>query len=228
MTQDSKSPISEAAVIRFLEQNPAFLNQHPDVLVKLQWTDSSSGNAISFAEKQIAHLRQKIHELESKFLELIQFGNENDDLLTKYHTMSLRLIRANTLSGVFESVYDVIRQEFSLPHVALRVWLADQTLQVGPEFESVNDLLRRSIEQMSAPCIDRFSALPYHETLAGWLWEEPANIGSAAIIPLRENNVTFGALLIGSPELDRFSRQMSTVYLEQMAEHIAAAIVKNK
>ena len=228
MTQHPTSLLSEAAVIDFLQKHPDFLNQHPEVLLKLEWTDSSDGSTISFAEKQISYLRQKITGLERKLMELVQFGNENDDLLAKYHTLSLRLIRANTLTNVFSSVYEILRQEFNLPYVAIRVWQIDRTLQIGPEFETVNDLLRRCVEQMQAPAIDRFSALPYHEILADWLWEASKKIGSAAIIPLRDNNITLGALLIGSPDSEHFSRQMSTVYLEQMAAHIAAAIIKNK
>lgn len=228
MDNDTVPTITGAMVVEYLRNHPNFLDLHPEVMGFLQNKSTSDGKVISFTERKTEFLRRRVDELEKKMLELVQFGTENDELLTKYHAMALRLIQADTLSNVFQTVYRGLNEEFNLPYAAIRVWFDNTTLQVGPEFEEVSDLLKRAIEQMNTPFVDKFASLPYHESFAEWLWEEPIKIGSAAVAPLRQEGQTFGVLLMASPDSTRFSRQMGAVYLNQMIDQIAAAIIRNK
>ena len=213
-------------VASFLRENPDFFNQYPDILTEIRLKPKSSKHTISFAEHQIAYLRDRINELEQKMVELLKFGLENDALLVKYHKMALTLIHANSLPALFESVYDIIRTDFDLPYVAIRLWPQEKTLLVGAEFETVTDVPRRYIEQQKAPYMGSIDSLPCKPEFAQWLWVTPEEIGSVALVPLRYAGKTLGALLIASSDKTKFSQQMGTLFLEQMAEQIAAAIHK--
>ena len=57
-------------VASFLRENPDFFNQYPDILTEIRLKPKSSKHTISFAEHQIAYLRDRINELEQKMVEL--------------------------------------------------------------------------------------------------------------------------------------------------------------
>ena len=219
--------ITTADVIAFLENTPDFFAQHPDILAKIQIKSADSDQTISFADHQIAYLRDKMAELEQKMIELLEFGLENDELLTKYHKMAIALIRAKTLSELFESVYQIVKADFALPHVAIRIWPETGTLQVGSEFDPINDIAKKYIEQQKTPYMGALTALPCHTELADCFLVPADKIGSVALVPLRNAEKVIGVLLIGSDDKTKFGQQMGTLFLEQMAEQVAAAISKN-
>jgi uncharacterized protein YigA (DUF484 family) len=53
-------------------------------------------------------------------------------------------------------------------------------------------------------------------------------VQSVVILPLRSGEATFGLLILGSPDLERFTSQMGTDFLVHIAETASAALAPLK
>jgi len=110
-------------VARYLREHPDFLNQHHELFSELTVPHPQhGGQAISLAERQLHALRDKIRALELKLAELIRFGEENDDISTKVHRLSVALLQAGSAAAVRQGLADSLRDDFAVPHVSLKLW----------------------------------------------------------------------------------------------------------
>src|SRR2546423_3657421 len=137
-------------VARFLRTNPQFFDQHPELLESIHVPHPYGGRAIPLAERQTVALREKVRLLEGKLGELIQFGEENDAISEKVHRLAAALVGARDFPALVHSLYFHLREDFAVPHVALRVW----GKSVPADFEEARDASdeqRRHAETLGAP-----------------------------------------------------------------------------
>ena len=137
-------------VALFLRSHPQFFDQHPQLLESIFVPHPHGGRAIPLAERQILGLRERAKLLEGKLAELIRFGEENDAIGEKVHRLSVALLGARDFAASAHALYFHLREDFAVPHVALRVWgrsLLDGTLEGSP----VEPELRDKAETMGAP-----------------------------------------------------------------------------
>src|SRR5690606_30001441 len=125
-------------VARYLREHPDFLVEHGDIFVTVNVPHPQGGQAITLAERQLHALRDKIRLLEAKLRELIRFGEENDEIGTKLHRLMLTLIAAEEFDTLHQALLQGLREDFRVPHVALRVWDAVATQEDGV-FEPVSE-----------------------------------------------------------------------------------------
>src|SRR4051812_32564952 len=109
-------------VARFLRTNPEFFDDNPELLENVQVPHPYGGRAISLAERQTLALRDKVKLVEGKLGELIRFGEENDAISEKVHRLAVALVGARDFPALTQSLYFHLREDFAVPHVALRVW----------------------------------------------------------------------------------------------------------
>src|SRR5574342_758544 len=106
----------------FLRGHPQFFDQHPELLEKIHVPHPHGGRAIPLAERQTLALREKVKLLEGKLGELIKFGEENEAISEKVHRLSVALVGASDFAALARSLYFHLREDFAVPHVALRIW----------------------------------------------------------------------------------------------------------
>lgn len=205
-------------VARFLKANPGFFDQHPGLLEAICVADQHGGRAIPLAERQLVTLREKSKLLESKLLELIRFGEDNDAISEKTHRLTVALLGARDFAAVANALYFHLREDFSVPHVALRVW--GRPLPEGtPEGAQVSDAQRSRVESMGAPQC----GAPADNLFGTWFGEAREHVRSLALIPLGATSV-FGLLALGSEDAQRFYPEMGTLYLRRIGETVTAAL----
>src|SRR5436190_20513915 len=107
---------------RFLRANPQFFDQNPELLESIHVPHPYGGRAIPLAERQTVALREKVKGLEAKLGELIKYAEENDQISEKVHRLSVALAGARDFPALTRSLYFHLREDFAVPHVALRVW----------------------------------------------------------------------------------------------------------
>src|SRR6185295_9411688 len=137
-------------VAQFLKAHPQFFDQHPQLLETIYVPHPHGGRAIPLTERQIVTLREKVKALEGKLTELIRFGEDNDAIGEKVHRLSLALLGAKDFAATAHALYFHLREDFAVPHVALRVWgksLLEGTVEGSP----VEPALRDRAETMGAP-----------------------------------------------------------------------------
>jgi uncharacterized protein YigA (DUF484 family) len=213
--------IDAAGVARYLQVHPEFLEQYAELVSQLHIPSPHGDKAISISERQISTLREKVRQLESKLAELIRFGEENDIIGAKVHRLAVALLAAGDFAAVLSVLYAHLGGAFAVPHVALRFW----------ELPPVGDSAEFAPLDATARDFAIGLAHPYCGPTAGqdaahWFGESGSHVRSLALVPLRHDGVTFGALVLASEEAHRFYVEMGTLYLTRIGDLAVAAILR--
>jgi uncharacterized protein YigA (DUF484 family) len=205
-------------VAQFFRTHPQFFDQHPELLESIFVPHPYGGRAIPLAERQILSLREKVKLLEGKLAELIRFGEANDAISEKVHRLAVGLAAARDFAAAMQALHFHLREDFSVPHVALRLW--GRALPAGaPEGAPVEDALRAQAEAMGAPQCGPAAASPF----LAWFGDAREHIRSLALVPLGQTKA-IGLLALGSEDAQRFYAEMGTLYLRRIGELTAAVL----
>ncbi len=207
-------------VAAWLKANPEFFEQYANLLSEIHIPHPHGGRTISISERQTLKLREDSKRLESKLREVIQFGEENDAISEKVHRISLSLIASQDIRGLLNSVYLSLREDFAVPHVALRVWHGNGHADL-PEFGPVSEVSREFATSLTHPYCSAHAMVD----TAGLFGEAGAHLRSFSYMPLR-NGETFGLLALASEDAQRFYPEMGTLYLKRLAELVGAGIAR--
>lgn len=207
-------------VARYLQDHPEFFEQYADMLAGVSIPHPHGGRAIPLSERQMVSLREKNKVLESKLRELVQFGEDNDAIGEKVHRVSLELMKAPNLDTLLKVLYYHLREDFSVPHVALRLW-TDWDHAPAPEFSSASPELKAFAESLVHPYC---GAKAMFET-GQWFAENESAVKSFAYVPLAGQKV-FGLLAFASEDPERFYPEMGTLYLKRLGELVSTALAR--
>ncbi len=208
-------------VVRYLQDNPAFFEDYAELLAQIYIPHPHGGRAIPIAERQILTLREKSKMLEGKLAELIQFGEENDAIGEKMHRLCLALISAGDVQAMLQALYYNLREDFAVPHAAVRVWRPAPGALAGAELAPVSDELREYAAGLEHP----FCGPGANPEVASWFGEVSAQLRSFACVPLRDAaNGCIGMLALASEDAARFYPEMGTLYLKRLGELASAAL----
>src|SRR5262245_60564673 len=183
------------------------------------------GRAIPLSDRQMLTLREKSRALESRLTELLQIGEENDAIGEKMHRLTLALLSAPDWQSLLSVLFLHLREDFSVPHAALRVWGAGSGAPEGaadsPEFRSVGEQLKRYAAGLAQP----FCGPSGSAEAAAWFGEGASHVRSVAHMALRDREC-FGMLALGSEDVLRFYPEMGTLYLKRMGDLAGAALLR--
>ena len=205
-------------VAQFLRSNPQFFDQHPQLLETIYVPHPHGGRAIPLTERQIVGLREKVRLLETRLGEFVRFGEDNDAIGEKVHRLALALLGAQDFRAASNAIYFHLREDFAVPHVALRVW-GRQQAEGTDEGAPVEAGLRARAETMGAPQCGAASGNPF----LPWFRDAQEHIRSMALVPLGQTRA-FGLLALGSEDPQRFFAEMGTLYLRRIGELAAGAL----
>jgi uncharacterized protein YigA (DUF484 family) len=167
-------------------------------------------------------LREKNRQTETKLAELIAFGEENDQISEKVHRLAVGMIAAETFQAVIHLLNFHLHDDFSVPHVALRLWHKPDGIEDLPEFAAVSEELQVFAETLARPYCGSTAGFG----TASWFGEAAPHIRSQALIALRNGGGTVGLIALGSEEAQRFYADMGTLYLERLGEMVSAALAR--
>jgi len=205
-------------VAMFLRTHPKFFEQHPELLEKILVPHPYGGRAIPLSERQTLALRDKLKAVEGKLGELLQFGEDNDQISEKVHRLAVALVGARDFPALAHSLYLHLRDDFAVPHVALRIW-GKSVSPDYPEAAAVEGAQRQHADTMGAPQCGAAAGHPF----LPWFGEAAEHVRSIALVPLGDATV-FGMLALGSEDAQRFYPEMGVLYLRRIGELCAAGI----
>ncbi|MEA3157124.1 MAG: uncharacterized protein QOK44_4713 [Betaproteobacteria bacterium] len=210
------------AVASYLGEHPEFFEQYADMLADIYIPHPHGGRAIPISERQILTLRERSKQLEAKLREVIQFGEENDAIGEKVHRLALALIGARDLASVISTIHYNLREDFAVPHIALRAWNAPGASDVA-ELNPASEATREFTTKLVSP----FCSTHAPEGTSADLFAASASLlKSFSYIPLRDSD-TFGLLALASEDAERFYPEMGTVYLKRIGDMVGAAVRRN-
>jgi len=187
-------------------------------------------------ESEVARLEREMRSLETKLAGLTEEVGRNDSLLRKTQERELELLRASSLTQLFERLIVGLRASYQLDEVALilhdpqheiRHLLSGDGVTAGePPGVCFVDALVTVAPQLAS--LERPWLGPYrkadHELLVpGVSAPQP---GSLALIPLRRNEPLDGVLVFSSSDPQRFTPELASDFLAHLGL-VAAICVEN-
>ena len=211
--------LSASRIADFLRDQPDFFQTHAEVFVSMRVPAPHGGRAVSLVERQLLAVKDKVRSLEMKLAEMIRAGQENDATLTKIADWTHTLIAARDATNLPQLVETGILTYFNVPHVALRLWQIDTPYIHLPCASSVAPDVITFTNGLMAPYCGPNSGF----SAANWL---PDPILSLAMLPLRTQGTTqtFGLLVLGSPDPQRFTSSMGTELLVRIGQAASGAL----
>lgn len=209
-------------VAQYLQDHPQFFEEHAELMSHMVIPHPHGGRTISITERQMLSLRDKNKQLEAKMNELLQFGEENDSIGEKMHRLGVAMIAAASFQSVLHTLNFHLRDDFSIPHVALRLWDRPASADELPEFTEVSAELQAFAETLSQPYCGSTSGF---ET-SSWFGDASRQVRSQALIAMRNGGGTIGMIALGSEDAQRFYAGMGTLYLERLGEMASAALAR--
>ena len=205
-------------IARFLRTHPQFFDQHPDLLESIHVPHPYGGRAIPLSERQTVALREKTRLLEGRLAEILKYAEENDAISEKVHRLSVALAGARDFPALAHSLYFHLREDFAVPHVALRVWGKSVPVDFK-EADAITEEQKRHAEAMPAPQCGAAAG----NAFVPWFGEAAEHVRSLALVPLGASPA-FGLLALGAEDPRRFYPEMGTLYLRRIGELCAAGV----
>ena len=208
-------------VAQYLRENPQFFDEYADMLADIFVSHPHGGRAISISERQIVTLRDKNHILQDKLRELIKFGEENDIIGEKMHRLAIALLTFTRLENLLHGLYFNLREDFIVPHVALRLWNVPRAGTELPEFAPASADIHAIAESLLHP----YCGPHVVDEIKQWFGEDAVHLRSFAMVPLRAEQ-TIGLLVLASEDPQRFYPEMGTLHLKRLGDLVGTAIAR--
>ncbi len=217
-----KEGLTAMEVASYLRRHPDFLKEFPDLAITLL-LPREQGPAASLASYQLEVLRDKNAEFGRRLRELIEIAHENEQLMVRVHTLTLALMRANSLGNTVSRVVASLTEDFGTDLVRIVLFRAD------PDLPAAEWLLVEPGGIAAMPAFAEF--VKRGEPLCGRLQQDKLDalfgaradeVRSSVLLAIGE----LGLLAIGSLDANRFHPGMGTVFLRLIAEAIASAVAR--
>ena len=212
-------------ITQYLQDHPEFFEEHPDLLESLRFPHPYEGRAISLNERQVAMLREKNKLLQDRLQELIDVGENNDAISEKMHRLTVALLGFSSLPELLHELQYHLCEDFSIPHVILRLWQVDEfgteADLSSPEFDTISNNVRILAQGMLRP----YCGPEVDDEIRQWFAQDAEYLQSFAVIPLKKQS-NFGLLVMASPEAERFYPDMGTLYLERLGNMVSSSIMR--
>lgn len=214
-------------IAHYLARHQDFFEQHPQLLSQMQLPHPHDGQAISLVERQSLMLRERVKALESRVAEMVRNGQENDAIAEKLITWVRALLGATEEVSLPATLISELKRVFDVPYAALRLWStkpAYASLDCARPVESDTVTFANSMRVPFCGSNVGFEA-------ASWLGPDGV-VKSVAMLPLRvvrdagADSETFGMLVLGSADAERFHSSMGTAFLERIAELAGATLAR--
>ena len=211
--------LDSTAVAQYLIDHPQFFEEHAGLLGEVKLSSPLTGRAVSLQERQMEVMRDKYRALELRLAELTRRAEENAAIANRFHAWTQALLVSQGGAAMARDLADGLRIHFSVPQVSLRL------LNVAPDHAGewftggVSDDARIFANSLRAPYCG-----PNNDFEAVRWLEDPAAVRSTVMLPLGQPGQTFGMLVMGSPDPDRFTTVMGTDFLVHIAATASTAL----
>ena len=222
-SKQNDQELDEQQVIDYLMAHPDFFKHNALLLAEMD-IPHESGGAVSLIERQVSLLRDKNRHFEAKLREMVDAVHDNQRLNNSLQRLAVNLFMVDGLDDVIGTIVGELREQLDSEFTAVHLLTDDESLvKKQPEryllkSDSRLQHFSKQLDEKKIQC-GRIT----QEQLEFLFPEEAEKIASAAIMPLSDAE-TFGFVILGSTEEQRYHPGMGTEFLNQLAELASAAI----
>lgn len=222
------SDISEDAVVAYLREHNDFFEQHQELLEHLA-LKHPSGKAVSLIERQVDVVRARNHQLQQRLASLLETARENEARVWHLNSLARVLITAESVEDIIKGLETCLSRDFGVDALFLGIKIqGDDT----PEEAPVKNLRYLVIDDPVLQAHENFfrmgqvvcSVLAVDQAnLLFPKWKRKKALRSMALVPLGKPT-TAAMLALASTDEERFQPDMGTMFLDLMADLVAAAL----
>jgi len=217
-----KDGLNAMEVASYLRRHPEFLKDFPDIALTLH-VPREQGATTSLASYQLEVLRDKNRDMSRRLHELIEIAAENEQLMVRVHSLTVGLMRENTLADSVRRVAAGLTEDFHTDLVRLVLFRADADLPAADWLVAQGGGIKAmpafaEFMQRNEPLCGRLQP----EKLDALFADKAVEVRSAVLVQIDG----VGMLAIGSHDANRFHPGMGTVFLKLIAEATAAAVAR--
>lgn len=215
----SKLVLTDADVVRYLQQKPDFFVDKLSLLADLE-LPHQTGEAISLIERQVGVLRERNMDMRHRLTSLIDNARRNDKLFEKTKRLILHLLEAQDINDFIDALMHSFDNDFEIEHTTLLLFT-----NVFSDTELSTKSHTRLVSLTEASQI-LGTIISNNQTVCGQLGsdeqalvfqEKAVLVGSTAITPLTSGQ-PLGVLAIGNSDLNYYRSSMSTLFLNYIGE----------
>jgi uncharacterized protein YigA (DUF484 family) len=210
--------LDSAAVAQYLADHPQFFEEHAGLLGQVKLSSPLTGKAVSLQERQMEVMRDKYRTLELRMSELLRIAEENSHIANRFHGWHQDLLRA-AAADMPRAVVDGLARHFGVPQATLRLWQLAPAHADAWFAQDVSEDARLFAASLRAP----YCGSNRDFEAVRWL-ADPAAVSSTVMLPLAVGADTFGLLVLGSPDAQRFTERMGTDFLVHIGETASTAL----
>ncbi len=217
---------NDESIAEYLQANPEFFTRNSDLLSELQLPHSTGGAATSLIERQVAILRGRNEQIETKMRDFMQVAQSNDAIANKIRELAILLMGTDERGTVLTILEEQLRTTFSADRPVLVLFDEHTAIDDGPflhQIDRENTSLgpfKTFLQASQARCGTVRDA--QRTFLFG---AEDVEVGSVALIPLGDH-CEVGFLAIGCRDPDHFHPGKSIDFLTRIGELVAAALMR--
>ena len=211
--------LDSAAVARYLADHPRFFEEHAGLLGEVKLSSPLTGKTVSLQERQMEVMRAKYNALELRMAELMRTATDNTVILKRFHGWHLALLKSNGGAAMARDLVDGLMTHFGVPQATLRLWNVDAEHADAWFASGVAEDARLFAASLRTPYCGP------NKDFEAVRWLDGADeVRSTVLLPLTADGATFGLLVMGSPDAERFSPTMATDFLVQLGQSASAAL----
>lgn len=211
--------LTPEAVSDFLQKNPNFFSEHADVFSELNIPSPNNGGAIPLVQRQLLTLREQNNALKGQLTGLIENASGNQRISQMLIQWCSLMLSENNANDIPNKITQGISNIFELSDICLKLWnleLLPASKEENIDIQSIKQFANNNKKPICGPIsinTDIASILPKHTQ-------------SMAIIPLNltSDKQSIGLLVLGSPDVNRFTLDMGVDFLETIAALSSAAL----
>lgn len=207
--------ITAQDVCRFLEKQPDFFVDHPELLEALHVPHRTDGQTVSLVERQVKVLRANQAETRQRLATLIRNARDNEALVGHMQRLALRLIAAKIAAPA--GAPTALEQLAPLVEAAMREDFGVSPARLLAPAAVPENL--RAVLSAGTPHCGRLREDDRHALLGA----AAEGVGSMALVPLGAGAAQ-GLLVLGSADTVHFHPGMATDFLTRIAELLSTAL----
>ena len=218
--ENNNTKLTADEVAEYLEDNPDFFLQYPDLLLMMRLSDQPQGS-FSLVERQMQGLRQRNTEFRDELRQVIRNAQDNQHLLQQTIDLSLSLIPCENIAALTEALYQQLDSLFDIKYQNL---LLDKSIftdesDISVDMHSIRNILGDNFPKQQPVC----GRLKDAEKES--LFDKDVAVNSAAILPLGKEG-ELGLLVLGSEDPAHFDPEMGDLFLLLIADMLSRLLYR--
>ena len=222
--QQKDNPPSEDMVRKYLQENPEFLDNNPDILEILE-VSHNSGKAVSLVERQVGVMRDRNKAMSARVEQMAALAKENSLLFEKTNRLVLSLIQAEDLSSLVQALYQSLSNDFGTEFYSLTLINDTKT-----KLDTVaNIVTRKRANTEIGPLLSTQGAVCgviRDEEVSFLFGSRGSDISSVVTLPLGSEDI-LGVLALGNRDAKFYSRDTGTLFITYIGKLLNELLPKH-